>query len=73
MTVIELPVEHHIAQPLLEKIYVWADGTWCEPCELSQMSHMSDDYATVIVLDGEEYDDAAMRHVKAECAYWASL
>ena len=31
-----------------EDIMLWADGTWCFRYELATMSHMSDDYETII-------------------------
>lgn len=58
-------VHHHIC--------VWPDGTFCDPDELHEMTHMSDDYAKVAVGDDEEDEAAAMRHVRAENAYWRSL
>lgn len=30
-----------------EDILQWADGTWCYACEISEMSHMSDDYERI--------------------------
>jgi hypothetical protein len=30
-----------------DDICLWADGTWCYGDELSQMTHMSDDYVVV--------------------------
>lgn len=27
-------------------VIIWADGTWCYDDELSEMTHMSDDYET---------------------------
>lgn len=52
-----------------EVIYVWADGTWCESDELEQMSHMSDDFATVVVSDDETNEQAADRFAKQIGAY----
>lgn len=40
----------------LEDILMWADDTWCYRYELTQMSHMSDDYR-VIPFASEGYLD----------------
>lgn len=31
-----------------DDIVVWSDGTWCYGDELSQMTHMSDDYELLV-------------------------
>lgn len=33
----------------IDDILVWPCGTWCYRYELSEMSHMSDDYETLYV------------------------
>lgn len=48
----------------MERIYIWADGTWCYEEELEQMTHMSDDHALVTLLDDEEPEDAVARYFK---------
>jgi hypothetical protein len=40
----------------LEDILMWPDGTWCYRHELSEMTHMSDDYR-VIAFDSAEYKE----------------
>lgn len=35
--------------PNTDDILEWPDGTWCFRYELSEMSHMSDDYTTIPV------------------------
>lgn len=52
-----------------EFIYVWPDGIWCESDELSQMSHKSDDYAKVAILDHESSEEAADRYARSIGAY----
>jgi hypothetical protein len=56
-------------------VYVWPDGTYCDPEDesLESYSHMSDDFAKVTLRPDEDPADAAHRHVKAEAAYWRSL
>lgn len=82
MHVTELNVE--VIQPRLNVvmptpaapfIYVWSDGTYCDPEDesLDDYAHMSDDFAKVLLKDDESAEDAAQRHIKAEAAYWASL
>lgn len=31
-----------------DDVLVWPDGTWCYRHELHEMSHMSDDYLTLL-------------------------
>lgn len=35
----------------------WPDGTWCYRWELEQMTHMSDDFATLEMLPGKSYEE----------------
>lgn len=39
------------------RIHIWPDGTYCEPEELSQMTHMSDDFATIETNADVEVED----------------
>ncbi len=64
--VLAIAAAHDAALPT---IYVWADGTWCEEDELEQMTHMSDDYATVTVHDEETSEQAADRYSRLIGAY----
>lgn len=46
----------------MRKIYVWADGTWCDEDELYHMNHLSDDFKVIEVswdLDYEQVDRIA--------------
>jgi len=42
-------------------IYVWPHGVWCEEDELEQMTHLSDDYMKVELLEDEDPEDAVIR------------
>lgn len=40
----------------MRKIYIWADGTWCDSEEIWQMGHMSDDFKIIEVDWNLEYE-----------------
>lgn len=44
-------------------IFVWADGTWCEPSELHEYGHKSDDYSKIRCYAGDE-EDAVMHFTR---------
>lgn len=46
------------------KVFVWADGTWCFPDELSSMGWMSDDCESVEVPDDCEDVDKFLEERK---------
>lgn len=39
-----------------DDVVVWADGTWCFGDELSQMTHLSDDYYVLECGTDEYYE-----------------
>lgn len=45
---------HNQREPSPDDLIVWPDGTQCHRSELSQMTHMSDDY-TVLYYGTPEY------------------
>jgi hypothetical protein len=54
-------------QPSGCDILVWADNTWCYRSELSEMSHMSDDY-DILYIGTDEYEDFTHKEIMAELA-----
>ncbi len=50
------------------QIYVWADGTWCDPedTDASDYAHMSDDYDVINVGYNEDPEQAVTAYLNCE-------